>query len=88
MIETGVFAIATVAADSETHRTCGTCEKRLSFADFYKDGTDSKGEPKYRRDCKLCYRKTRLSERRAKRNRKPGEGVPRPQRKRRGKQHV
>jgi hypothetical protein len=30
--------------------------------DFYKDGKDSKGNVKYRRDCRDCYKHTRMME--------------------------
>lgn len=46
--------------DTNTHRVCGTCGKLKPFKDFYKDGTDSKGNVRYRRDCKMCYKKTRI----------------------------
>ena len=29
---------------------------------FYKDGKDKNGKPKYRRDCKDCYKATRIHE--------------------------
>lgn len=54
----------------EKLRHCLTCNRNLSVSDFYLDGKNSKGEPKYRRDCKDCYRRTRLSERAAKRPQK------------------
>lgn len=52
--------------DAET-RVCGCCEKELPVDNFYKDGTDKHGKIKYRRDCKNCYRLTRLTERQNKR---------------------
>jgi hypothetical protein len=48
-------------------RTCGHCEQALPLDQFYKDGKDNHGVVRYRRDCKDCFRKTRLTERRAKR---------------------
>lgn len=45
-------------------RTCGTCEETKEVSEFYRDGTDGEGNTKYRRDCKECYRKTRLMSRR------------------------
>lgn len=48
-------------------RTCGNCSKELPIEMFYRDGLDSGGNIKYRRDCKECYRTTRFTERRAKR---------------------
>jgi hypothetical protein len=45
---------------------CVVCERELPTSSFYKDGV-RKGVQRYRRDCKDCFRKTRLSERRAKR---------------------
>lgn len=49
-----------VPQDSTTHRTCGTCGLRKEFKEFYKDGKDSHGKTKYRRDCKECYKRTRM----------------------------
>lgn len=49
--------------DTDTHRVCGTCGKLKPVEDFYRDGKDKKtGKPKYRRDCKECYKATRISE--------------------------
>lgn len=52
--------------DTDTHRVCGTCGKLLPVSDFYKDGKDSQGKVRYRRDCKSCYKLTRLTEARMK----------------------
>ena len=46
--------------DTDTHRVCGTCGKLKPVEEFYKDGKDSKGKPRYRRDCKDCYKITRM----------------------------
>lgn len=48
--------------DSDTHRTCGTCGKTKELNQFYKDGKDSHGRVRYRRDCKDCYKRTRMLE--------------------------
>jgi len=49
--------------DTDTHRVCGTCGKLKPVEGFYKDGHDKKtGKPKYRRDCKECYKATRIRE--------------------------
>ena len=48
--------------DTVTHRICGTCEKLRPVEDFYKDGKDNHGNIKYRRDCKECYKVTRIRE--------------------------
>lgn len=48
--------------DSDTHRVCGTCGERKPVEAFYKDGKDSHGNPRYRRDCKDCYKVTRMME--------------------------
>ena len=53
--------------DTDTHRVCGTCGKLKPVSDFYKDGLDSKGNVRYRRDCKDCYKKVRVVEARMKR---------------------
>lgn len=47
--------------DTEYTRVCGTCGKSKNLSEFYKDGKDSKGNVKYRRDCKDCYKKARMS---------------------------
>lgn len=48
--------------DTDTHRVCGTCGKLKPVEDFYKDGKDKNGNVKYRRDCRECYKKTRVME--------------------------
>ena len=49
--------------DTDTHRVCGTCGKLKPVEDFYKDRHDkTTGKPKYRRDCKECYKATRIRE--------------------------
>lgn len=52
--------------ESTTSRTCGTCGITKSVSSFYKDGTDSYGNPRYRRDCKDCYKSTRIAEQKMK----------------------
>lgn len=46
--------------DSEKERTCGTCMATKPNEEFYKDGKRPDGTYKYRRDCKDCYRITRI----------------------------
>lgn len=48
--------------DTDTHRVCGTCNELKPVEDFYKDGKDNHGNIKYRRDCKECYKATRIRE--------------------------
>lgn len=48
--------------DTDTHRACGTCGEVKPIAEFYKDGKDAKGNNRYRRDCKECYKTARLQE--------------------------
>jgi hypothetical protein len=48
--------------DTETHRVCGMCNEIKPLDQFYKDGKDAKGNVKYRRDCKDCYKSTRYKE--------------------------
>lgn len=48
--------------DTATHRVCGTCGQLKPVEEFYKDGKDREGNPRYRRDCKECYKITRLHE--------------------------
>lgn len=52
--------------DTETERVCGTCGELKPVSEFYKDGKDSYGKPRYRRDCKDCYKKQRIEEARRK----------------------
>lgn len=56
--------------DTSTHRMCGTCNKLKPLVDFYKDGTNPDGTTRYRRDCKDCYKKTRILE-----DKKKGAGI-------------
>lgn len=53
--------------DVDGTRVCGCCGEAKPVEEFYRDGKDKDGNPKYRRDCKMCYRVTRLSSRRTKR---------------------
>lgn len=55
--------------DTDTHRVCGTCGELKPVEAFYKDGKGKDGKPKYRRDCRDCYKKTRIIEAKA-RNKK------------------
>lgn len=48
--------------DTDTHRVCGTCGELKPVECFYKDGKYSNGKVRYRRDCRDCYKKTRLAE--------------------------
>lgn len=48
--------------DTATHRVCGTCNELKAVEEFYKDGKTPQGDIKYRRDCKECYRTTRLQD--------------------------
>lgn len=52
--------------DTDTHRVCGTCGELKPVEAFYKDGKDHNGNTRYRRDCKECYKKTRVIEERMK----------------------
>ena len=52
--------------DTDTHRICGTCGELKSVDAFYKDGKDRDGKIRYRRDCRECYKKTRMMEARLK----------------------
>ena len=58
--------------DTETHRICGTCNESKPFKDFYRDGKDSNGNIRYRRDCKDCYKRARLMEQALKNKKKKG----------------
>lgn len=53
-----------IPLDKPGFRTCSNCQQEKPVDEFYKDGKDSQGNPKYRRDCKECYRVTRLKSRR------------------------
>lgn len=48
--------------DTDTHRVCGTCGELKPVEMFYKDGKDSHGKVRYRRDCRECYKTTRMIE--------------------------
>ena len=64
---TDVFVTSYIGdKDTETTRVCGTCGKVKDVSDFYKDGKDSHGKTRYRRDCRECYKKTRIAERKYK----------------------
>ena len=52
--------IFTSNRDTDTHRVCGTCGELKPLSEFYKDGVNKNGQVKYRRDCKDCYKKTRI----------------------------
>ena len=58
--------------DTDTHRVCGTCGKLKPVGDFYRDGTDNNGKIRYRRDCKDCYKKTRVLDAQMKGRKKNG----------------
>lgn len=58
--------------DTDNKRVCGTCGQLKPLCDFYRDGKDSKGNIKYRRDCKDCYKRTRLIESKMKDSNKKG----------------
>lgn len=55
--------------DTATHRVCGTCGQLKPVEEFYKDGKDKNGKPRYRRDCKDCYKATRIREDKMKKGR-------------------
>ena len=48
--------------DTDTHRVCSACGELKPVEAFYRDGKDSHGNIRYRRDCKDCYKKQRLEE--------------------------
>lgn len=56
--------------DTDTRRMCGTCNRIKPVEEFYKDGRDKDGKPRYRRDCKDCYKVTRMREAELKKRRK------------------
>lgn len=66
-MEEELFAQGAIPMDTETERYCPECSTMKSFDCFYKDGRNSKGEVRYRRDCKDCYHSRRVEEKRAKR---------------------
>lgn len=53
--------------DTKDTRVCGTCGYPKPNEAFYRDGKDREGNIRYRRDCKDCYKKTRVSEKKMKR---------------------
>ena len=58
--------------DTDTERVCGTCGELKPVEEFYKDGHDSHGNVRYRRDCKECYKSTRYKEAKMKGAKKNG----------------
>lgn len=56
--------------DTDTHRVCGTCGELKPVSAFYKDGKDSHGNVRYRRDCRDCYKKQRILEAKRKKGKK------------------
>ncbi len=49
--------------DTETHKVCSSCNELLTIDNFYKDGTNKRdGTTRYRRDCKECYKASRMAE--------------------------
>lgn len=48
--------------DTDTERVCGTCGILKPVSAFYKDGKNSKGQTRYRRDCRDCYKRARIQE--------------------------
>ena len=52
--------------ETSSTRLCGTCGFPLDLSMFYRDGKDRDGNTKYRRDCKDCYKKIRMAEKRNK----------------------
>lgn len=65
----GIFI---ASSDTDTHRVCGTCGQLKPVDEFYKDGKAPEGKVRYRRDCKECYKKTRMQEYKAKERRDQG----------------
>ena len=61
-----MFEPTFIEPDSDNERTCGTCLERKPLSEFYKDGIGKDGKPRYRRDCKDCYRIARLRSRKLK----------------------
>lgn len=43
-------------------RKCGMCGETKSVDNFYRDGKDGRGNIRWRRDCKDCYKVTRMHE--------------------------
>lgn len=46
--------------DTDTERVCGCCGIVKPVTAFYKDGKYPNGKTRYRRDCKECYKATRI----------------------------
>lgn len=58
----GITELFIADKDTETHRVCGSCGELKPVEAFYKDGKDSHGKIRYRRDCRDCYKKARTLE--------------------------
>ena len=39
-----------------THKVCSSCGELKPVSEFYKNGRNVDGSPRYRRDCKSCYK--------------------------------
>lgn len=56
--------------DTDTHRVCSACGELKPLDAFYRDGKDSHGNIRYRRDCRDCYKQQRLMEAKRKERKK------------------
>lgn len=56
--------------DTDTHRVCSACGELKPVEAFYKDGKDSHGKVRYRRDCRECYKVQRILEAKRKKAKK------------------
>lgn len=51
----GTYVSETFKTNGELFRRCIFCGEVKPIADFHRNGTDKKGRPEWRRDCKVCY---------------------------------
>lgn len=51
----GAYVSETFKTNGELFRRCIFCGEVKPIADFHRNGTDKKGRPEWRRDCKVCY---------------------------------
>lgn len=58
----GITELFIADRDTDTERVCGTCGVLKPVSEFFRDGRYSDGRVRYRRDCKECYKKTRMIE--------------------------
>lgn len=70
-----MFEVSEIPANTDSERYCPECCTMKPFELFYKDGHDSDGNVKYRRDCKDCYKAKRAAAAAAKKAKRKAEAI-------------